>query len=156
MSAEFFGPAIYVNHETNHILHDMHAIPVWAIWAPFVAMLAGLLLAVQFYIRKPETPAKLASMFQPLYLFLLNKWYFDEVYEVLFVRSAKWLGRFLWKKGDGRVIDGTINGIAMGIIPAITRLAGRAQSGYVYHYALVMVVGIAGLITWMMISGGAH
>ena len=155
-AAEFFGPSIYNNHETNTVLHDMHSVPGWVIWAPFIAMLAGLLLAIGFYLQKPEIPGKLAEMFQPLYLFLLNKWYFDEVYEVIFVRSAKWLGRFLWKKGDGAVIDGSINGIAMGIVPLITRLAGKAQSGYLYHYALVMVVGIAGLVTWMMISGGAH
>lgn len=155
-TAEFFGPAIYNNHETNTVLHDMHSVPNWVIWAPFIAMLAGLLLAVRFYLQKPEIPARLAEMFQPLYLFLLNKWYFDEVYEVIFVRFAKWLGLFLWKKGDVTVIDGTINGVAMGIVPLITRLAGRAQSGYLYHYALVMVVGIVGLVTWMMISGGAH
>ena len=155
-TAEFFGPAIYNNHETNTVLHDMHSVPNWVIWAPFIAMLAGLLLAVRFYLQKPEIPARLAEIFQPLYLFLLNKWYFDEVYEVIFVRFAKWLGRFLWKKGDITVIDGTINGVAMGIVPLITRLAGRAQSGYLYHYALVMVVGIVGLVTWMMISGGAH
>ena len=155
-TAEFFGPAIYNDHETNTVLHDMHSVPNWVIWAPFIAMLAGLLLAVRFYLQKPEIPARLAEIFQPLYLFLLNKWYFDEVYEVIFVRFAKWLGRFLWKKGDITVIDGTINGVAMGIVPLITRLAGRAQSGYLYHYALVMVVGIVGLVTWMMISGGAH
>jgi NADH-quinone oxidoreductase subunit L len=152
----FFAGAVYTNHETNHVLHDAHSVPTSVILAPFIAMLAGFLLAYQFYIRRPETPARLAEMFQPAYQFLLNKWYFDEVYDVLFVRSAKWLGRFLWKKGDGKVIDGTINGIAMGFVPFMTRLAGRAQSGYLYHYALAIVVGIAALVTWMMISGGAH
>ncbi len=153
---EFFGASVYTNHETNHVLHDAHYVPTSVILAPFLAMLTGLLLAWIFYIRRPGIPAALASQFDVLYRFLLNKWYFDEVYEVLFVRSAKWLGRFLWKKGDGSVIDGTINGVAMGIIPFVTRLAGRAQSGYLFHYALAMVLGIAALVTWMTISGGAH
>jgi NADH-quinone oxidoreductase subunit L len=91
-----------------------------------------------------------------LYLFLLNKWYFDEIYDAIFVRPARALGRFLWKRGDESTIDGTINGVAMGIIPFFTRLAGRAQSGYIFTYALAMVLGIVVLITWMTFSGGAH
>ena len=75
---------------------------------------------------------------------------------MLFVRSAKWLGNFLWKRGDGDVIDGTLNGVAMGIIPYFTRLAGRMQSGYIFTYAFAMVIGIAVLITWMTLSGGAR
>ena len=77
-----------------------------------------------------------------LYRFLLNKWYFDEIYDFLFVRPAKWLGTLLWKGGDGEAIDGTLNGIAMGIVPWFTRLAGRAQSGYLFHYAFAMVLGL--------------
>ena len=118
-------------------------------------MLAGLLIAWLMYIRRPELPGRLAAAQRPLYLFLLNKWYFDEIYDAVFVRPARRLGRFLWKKGDGKVIDGTINGIAMGIVPFLTRLAGRAQSGYLFHYAFAMVLGVAVLITWMTIGGGA-
>jgi NADH-quinone oxidoreductase subunit L len=86
----------------------------------------------------------------------LNKWYFDEIYDAIFVRPAQALGRFLWKRGDENTIDGTINGVAMGIIPFFNRLAGRAQSGYIFTYALAMVLGIVALITWMTFSGGAH
>ncbi|MGA9436473.1 MAG: NADH-quinone oxidoreductase subunit L, partial [Roseobacter sp.] len=78
------------------------------------------------------------------------------LYDVIFVRPAKWIGSFLWKRGDGDVIDGSLNGIAMGIIPFFTRLAGRAQSGYIFTYAFAMVIGIAILITWMTLSGGAN
>ena len=152
----YFGPSVYVNHETNHILHEVHSIPEYVGTAPFLAMLVGLLLAWIFYIRRPGIPAVLAETFRPLYLFLLNKWYFDELYDVLFVRTAKWVGRFLWKRGDGTVIDGTINGIALGIIPYFTRLAGRMQSGFLFHYALAMVIGIVALITIMTINGGAN
>ncbi len=140
----------------NHVLHEAHGVPTWVKVSPFVAMLLGLLLAYQFYIRRPDLPGKLAENQRPLYLFLLNKWYFDEIYEVLFVRSAKWLGGFLWKSGDGGVIDGSINGVAMGIVPFFTRLAGRAQTGYIFTYAFAMVLGIAVLVTWMTLSGGAE
>jgi NADH-quinone oxidoreductase subunit L len=108
------------------------------------------------YIRRPDWPAKLAANQRPLYLFLLNKWYFDEIYDAVFTRPAKWIGNFLWTRGDGNVIDGGINGLAMGIIPFFTRLAGRAQSGYIFTYAFAMVLGIVVLITWMTISGGAE
>jgi NADH-quinone oxidoreductase subunit L len=147
--AIFFGP-------DNHTIHEAHLSPVWVKVSPFIAMLLGFALAWKFYIRSPELPAKLAKQQRPLYLFLLNKWYFDELYDVIFVRPAKWLGAVLWKKGDGSVIDGSINGIAMGIIPMLTRLAGRVQSGYIFHYAFAMVVGIVVLVTWMTLSGGAH
>jgi NADH-quinone oxidoreductase subunit L len=108
------------------------------------------------YIRYPEAPAKLAAQQRPLYNFLLNKWYFDELYDVIFVRPAKAIGRFLWKRGDGSVIDGTLNGVAMGLVPFLTRLAGRAQSGYIFTYAFAMVLGIALILTWVTLTGGAH
>jgi NADH-quinone oxidoreductase subunit L len=147
--------AIYIGAE-NHVLHEAHLVPTWVKVSPFIAMVLGFLMAFQFYIRRPDLPGKLAESQRPLYLFLLNKWYFDELYDVIFVRTSKWLGRFLWKRGDGDIIDGSINGIAMGIIPFFTRLAARAQSGYLFHYAFAMVLGIAALITWMTLSGGAH
>ncbi|MBY5989188.1 MULTISPECIES: NADH-quinone oxidoreductase subunit L [Roseovarius] len=147
--------AIYAA-EGNTILNDAHAVPKWVKVSPFVAMIIGFLTALWFYILNPSIPGRLAENQRPLYLFLLNKWYFDEIYDFVFVRPAKRLGGFLWKKGDGNVIDGTINGVAMGIIPFFTRLAGRAQSGYIFTYAFAMVIGIAVLVTWMSLSGGAN
>ncbi|NNL17806.1 MAG: NADH-quinone oxidoreductase subunit L, partial [Boseongicola sp.] len=140
----------------NHVLHDAHYVPVWVKLSPFIVMLIGFLTAYQFYIRRPDLPGKLAKNQKHLYQFLLNKWYVDEIYDFLFVNPAKWLGRFLWKKGDGNVIDGGLNGLAMGIIPFFTRLAGRAQSGYIFTYAFWMVIGITFLIFWMTLSGGAE
>ena len=119
-------------------------------------MSLGLLLAILFYIVNPSLPGRLANNFQPLYLFLKNKWYFDELYDAIFVKPALALGRFFWKRGDGNVIDGFLNGVAMGIVPFFTKLAGRAQSGFIFTYAVWMVLGIAALITWMSIGGGAH
>ncbi|MEL6167992.1 MAG: NADH-quinone oxidoreductase subunit L [Pseudomonadota bacterium] len=147
--------AIYMAPE-NHVLDDAHHVPGWVVWSPFLAMLLGLAVAYQFYIRRPDLPGKLAENQKPLYLFLLNKWYFDEIYDAVFVRPAVWLGRLLWKRGDGATIDGTINGISMGIIPFFTRLAGRAQSGYIFTYAFWMVIGILALISWMTLGQGAE
>jgi NADH-quinone oxidoreductase subunit L len=147
--------AIYMG-EGSQVLESAHQSPAWVSLSPFVAMLLGFAVAFQFYIRNPKLPGQLAEQQAPLYRFLLNKWYFDELYDVLFVRSAKWLGGFLWKRGDGDVIDGTLNGVALGMVPFFTRLAGRAQSGYIFTYAFAMVLGIAALITWMTIAGGTH
>ena len=145
--AIFLGP-------DNHVIQAAHEAPDWVKVSPFIAMILGLALAWLFYIRRPDLPGKLATQQRPLYLFLLNKWYFDEVYDVIFVRPASWIGRMLWTRGDGAVIDGALNGVAMGIIPFFTRLAARAQSGYVFSYAFAMVLGVAGLITWMTLMGG--
>ena len=144
--------AIFIGPD-NHVIEAAHAGPTWVKLAPFVAMLAGFLLAFQMYIRRPDLPAKLAANQRPLYEFLLNKWYFDEIYNFLIVRPVFWIGRFLWKQGDGGVIDGGINGVAMGIVPFLTRLAGRAQSGYLYHYVIAMVLGIAVILTWVTLTG---
>jgi len=138
------------------VLNEAHEVPKWVKVSPFIAMLIGFLTAYQMYIRRPDWPAKLAESQWPLYNFLLNKWYFDELYDAIFVKPALWLGRFLWKKGDGATIDGGINGLAMGIVPFLTRLAGRAQSGYMFHYVFAMVMGIVILITWMTMFGGVN
>jgi len=149
------GGAIFMA-PSNHVLDEAHHVPGWVKLSPFVAMLAGLGLAWLFYIRAPGLPKRLAASQRPLYLFLLNKWYFDEIYAFVIVRPARWLARALWKGGDGAVIDGVINGVAMGAVPFVTRLAVRLQSGYLYHYAFAMVIGITLLITWMAIGGGGR
>ncbi|MDD9744427.1 MULTISPECIES: NADH-quinone oxidoreductase subunit L [Marinovum] len=147
--------AIYMAPE-NTVLHEAHYVPTWVKLSPFIAMLIGFGTAFWFYIVNPGLPKRLAEQQRPLYLFLLNKWYFDEAYDFLFVQPAKAIGRFLWKRGDEGTIDGTINGVSMGVIPFFTRLAGRFQSGYIFSYAFAMVIGLALLITWMTIGGGAH
>ncbi|MEM9576085.1 MAG: NADH-quinone oxidoreductase subunit L [Pseudomonadota bacterium] len=147
--------ALYIAPD-NTLLDDAHKVPYWVKTSPFAAMLIGFLVAYWFYIVNPELPKRLAQNQRPLYLFLKNKWYFDELYNVVFVGPAKWIGSFFWRRGDGDVIDGSLNGVAMGIIPFFTRLAGRAQSGYIFTYAFAMVIGIAVLVTWMTLSGGAN
>jgi len=145
--------AIYAAPD-NTTLDDAHSVPVLVKLSPFFAMLIGFVTAWIFYIRSPHLPAQLARQQAPLYRFLLNKWYFDELYDRIFIAPAMWLGRFLWKRGDGGVIDAGLNGIALGIVPKLTRLAGRAQSGYVFTYAFAMVIGIGVILTYFTITGG--
>ncbi|SMR71363.1 NADH dehydrogenase subunit L [Aliiroseovarius halocynthiae] len=141
----------------NHVLHDAHYVPKWVKVSPFIAMIIGFVTAFWFYIVNPSLPKRLAATFPIIYQFLLNKWYFDEIYDILFVKPAFAIGRFLWKRGDGNVIDGFLNGVAMGIVPWFTKQAGRAQTGYVFSYAFAMVLGIVALVTIMILfSGGAH
>ena len=147
--------AIYTG-EGNTNMNDAHYVPKWVKVSPFVVMVIGFLFAYWFYILNPAMPKALAASQRPLYLFLLNKWYVDEIYDAIFVNPAKKLAHFLWKKGDGEVIDGALNGLALGIIPFFTRLAGRAQSGYIFTYAFAMVIGIAVLVTWMTFGGGVE
>ncbi|TYB83524.1 NADH-quinone oxidoreductase subunit L [Maritimibacter fusiformis] len=149
VGAIFMGP-------DNHVIDEAHHAPTWVKVSPFVAMLTGLLVAWWFYIVNPAMPRRLAEAQPHLYRFLLNKWYFDEIYDVVFVRPARALGRFLWKRGDGSVIDGLINWLAMGAVPYFTKLAGRWQSGYLFTYAFAMVLGIVVFVTIIAMSGGAH
>ncbi len=147
--------AIYT-HPDNQVLDNAHHAPNWVKVSPFIAMILGLGLAFWFYIVNPSLPVRLAAAQRPLYLFLLNKWYFDELYDLIFIKPAMRIGRLLWKRGDGNTIDGFLNGVAMGVVPFFTRLAGRAQTGFIFTYAFWMVLGIVGLVTWMSIGGGAH
>src|SRR5215468_3633842 len=141
---------------TNHILEDMHHLPSYIGLVPTVMMLIGLGIAYLFYLRRPDLPVALAQQQEPLYKFLLNKWYFDELYDIIFVRPTIWLGRVLWKGGDGWLIDGFgPDGISARVID-VTRSVVRLQTGYLYHYAFAMLIGVAALITWFMFGGGTH
>ncbi len=154
----FWKNAIFTG-AANHTLHDMHdhaKLPRWVPWTPFVMMVLGFVLAWAFYLKWTDLPGKLAARHDTVYRFLLNKWYFDELYDLIFVRPARRLGHFLWKKGDGVVIDGFGPD---GVSAAVLRVTGRVvklQTGYVYHYAFAMLLGVAGFVTWFLFSGGAH
>jgi NADH-quinone oxidoreductase subunit L len=148
----FWGKAIF-EAPNNHIMHALHEIPGWVGWMPFVAMAAGFALSYTYYIHAPWLPEGTARAFRPLYLFLLNMWYFDELYDWLFVRPARALGIFLWRKGDGAVIDGAIDGTATRVL-ATANSVGRLQTDFIYHYAFAMLIGLAALITWFMFGTG--
>jgi NADH-quinone oxidoreductase subunit L len=132
----------------EHLMHAMHEVPLGVKLSASVAMLLGLLGAYIFYIRAPEAPARLAATYRPIYLFLLNKWYFDELYNLLFVRPAFALGRFFWHRGDEKTINRLGPDGAAWIVERSSRVAGRVQSGYVYTYAFVMLLGLIGAVTW--------
>jgi NADH-quinone oxidoreductase subunit L len=136
----------------NHLLEQMHEIPFWEKSLPTVMMVAGVAITYYWYVINPEIPRRLARRHAILYKFLLNKWYFDELYDFLFVRSSMWLGRFLWKKGDGWLIDGFgPDGVSARVLDVTARVV-RLQTGYLYHYAFAMLIGIALLITWAMFA----
>jgi NADH-quinone oxidoreductase subunit L len=131
----------------------MHGVPLWVQLAPLVMMVTGFVVAWIFYIAKPELPAALAKSQPLLYQFLLNKWYFDELYDFLFVRPAKAIGYFLWKKGDGATIDGFgPDGVSARVVN-FSGVVVRLQTGYLYHYAFAMLIGLAAVITWYMFGG---
>ena len=117
-------------------------------------MLIGLGLAYWFYIADPTVPVRLAEANPILYRFLLNKWYFDEIYDAIFVRPAKAIGRFFWKEGDGRVIDGFgPDGVSARVVD-VAKGVVRLQTGYLYHYAFAMLIGVAAFITYFIFVGG--
>jgi NADH-quinone oxidoreductase subunit L len=143
----FWGKSILVLPDHNTI-EKAHHVDLWVKLLPTVVGLIGIALAWQFYVRRPDWPGIVVENFGGIHQFLFRKWYFDELYDLLFVRPAHWIGRALWKGGDGAVIDG----LGPDGISAMTRdLAGRAsrlQSGYVYHYAFAMLIGVAALVSW--------
>jgi NADH-quinone oxidoreductase subunit L len=138
--------------KSNTVLEDMHHVPLQIGMLPTVMMAVGFVVAWYFYIRRPDIPVELARTQEPLYKFLLNKWYFDELYEIIFVRPMKWLGYTLWKGGDGWLIDGFgPDGVSARVLD-VTRNVMRLQTGYLYHYAFAMLIGAALFITWFMFA----
>jgi NADH-quinone oxidoreductase subunit L len=154
-AAEFFRNSLMVG-PNNHVLEDLENVPLAVKLAPFVMMVVGFLVAYQFYIRRPDLPAALARDQGVLYRFLLNAWYFDRIYDFLFVRPTLWLGRLFWKGGDGFIIDGFgPDGVSARVLD-VTRNVVRLQTGYLYHYAFAMLIGVAAGVTWFMFAGGPH
>ena len=149
---DFWGTSILVL-PIHNALEEAHHVDFWVKALPMAVGVLGIGGAFLFYVLKPELPGLLATRARPVYLFLLNKWYFDELYDFLFVRSAKYLGHNLWKQGDGAVIDGIgPDGIAAATL-SVARRAVKLQSGYVYHYAFAMLLGLAAIVTWFLIAG---
>jgi NADH-quinone oxidoreductase subunit L len=132
----------------EHLMHASHEVPLWVKWTPFTVMVTGLVVAWLSYMRYTDWPAKFTAQWSVLYDFLLNKWYFDEIYDVIFVRPAFFIGRLLWKGGDVGFIDRFgPNGLAALVVQG-GKVTRRLQSGYLYSYALVMLIGLAAATTW--------
>jgi NADH-quinone oxidoreductase subunit L len=144
--ALFYGP-------NNHILEEMEHVPRLVSLLPSVMMVGGFLVALFAYILRPAAPAAWARSNPILYKFLLNKWYFDELYDFLFVRPAFFVGRLFWHRGDQGIIDRFgPDGVSARVLDATSRVV-RLQTGYVYHYAFAMLIGVAVIITWYVVGG---
>jgi len=136
----------------EHLMHAMHEVPLWVKLSSTVAMLTGLAIAYLMYQRSDDAPHKVATMFAPLYRFFLNKWYFDELYNLIFVRPAFWFGRLFWQQGDIGIIDKYGPNGSAALVNFSSRMAVRMQSGYLYTYALVMLLGLVAAVSWMMVK----
>ncbi|HRK94806.1 MAG TPA: NADH-quinone oxidoreductase subunit L [Rhodospirillales bacterium] len=159
--AGFVGYEAFVGHDAGHFwngaitilpehpaLERAHDVPLWVKLSPLGVGLAGIAAAYLFYMVRTDLPGRLAAAFSGVYRFLLNKWYFDEVYDALFVRPSFVIGRGLWKAGDGAVIDGVgPDGVAAATV-GVAQMVRRVQSGYIYHYAFAMLIGVLVLISW--------
>lgn len=134
----------------EHLMHAMHEVPLGVKLSATIAMLAGLWGAWLAYIRQPKLPAAVAEQAGVIYTFLLHKWYFDELYDLLFVRPAMAIGRIFWRRGDEKTIDRFGPNGSAAVITFGSRVAARVQSGYVYTYAFVMLIGLTAAVTWAM------
>ncbi|MEE2662435.1 MAG: NADH-quinone oxidoreductase subunit L [Pseudomonadota bacterium] len=146
---EFWGQSIFVLPGTNPI-EAAHHVPTWVKVLPIIVAVLGIAAAYYFYVKNKNIPRILTQYFHLTYKFLLNKWYFDEVYEFLFVRPAHRLGRNLWKDGDGGVIDGLGPDGVAGVARYLAQRVSGLQSGYLYHYAFAMLIGVVAIVTWYL------
>jgi NADH-quinone oxidoreductase subunit L len=135
----------------EHLIHAIHGVPTWVKLAPFAVMATGLLIAWYAYIRNPKFPATFVGQFGVLHRFVFNKWYFDELYDVLFVRPAFWIGKLFWRQGDIGIIDRFGPNGSAWIVVQGAAIAKRVQSGYLYSYALVMLLGLVAAVSWVMV-----
>jgi NADH-quinone oxidoreductase subunit L len=148
---EFWGNAIFFGPE-NHVPEEAEQVSAWVKFLPLVMGIIGIAFAFYTYMRTRDLPAKLAKGFGPIYTFVFNKWYFDELYDAIFVNPAKALGRILWKGGDGAIIDGLgPDGISQ-VTVDLARRASKLQTGYVYHYAFAMMIGVVALVSWYIVA----
>jgi len=151
---EFWRGAIFTG-EHNHVLHESHDVPTWVKWSPLILTLTGTAFAYWIYVAREGMGRRMAERGGFLYNFLYNKWYFDELYDFVFVRGFKAVGDVFWKIVDVKIIDGLgPNGAAWASLKSAARL-GKLQSGFVYHYAFVMLLGVAGLLTFAILAWGA-
>jgi len=149
----FWREAILVLQSNDSIAAAHHHVPLWVKLLPLVMGVGGIALAYVMYVLRPELPRLMAERLRPIYLLSYNKWYFDEIYDAVFVCPAHYLGRGLWKSGDGALIDGVgPDGVAAAVRNLAAR-AGRLQTGYLYHYAFAMLIGVVALVSWYMLMG---
>ena len=147
----FWGASLVIL-DHHHALENAHHAPLWVKWSPALVALAGIAIAWWLYVARPWLPGRLADANRELYRLLLNKWYFDEGYDAIFVRPAKAVGTALWRRGDGRLIDGYGPDGVAGRVVDLAKRATQLQTGYVYHYAFAMLVGLVAVVSWMIVT----
>ena len=147
----FWGHAIAVK-ATESVIHHMHEVPLWAKLLPLIMGIGGIALSYVYYVVQPDLPGRTVASFRSLHTLFFNKWYFDELYDAVFVQPALAIGRFFWKKGDGATIDGLgPDGIAARSLD-LAGVLSRFQSGYLYQYAFVMLLGVAAVVTYFVLQ----
>ena len=146
-SAEFWGGSVFYN---ENLIHAMHSVPWPVKYAATIVMVLGFIGAWYAYIRNTSVPAKFVEQFRLVHQFVYNKWYFDELYDRIFIRPAFWLGAKLWKVGDEGIIDRFGPNGAAWLVLKGTDAAKRVQSGYLYSYALIMLLGLIAAVTWVL------
>ena len=150
---EFWGNSIFIS-EKHKAFKLAHYVPLWVKYLPIFLAILGILCAYLFYILNPNLPKILSKKFSLIYNLFFNKWYFDELYDYLFVKSFIKFGNFFWKKGDEGTIDRFgPNGISK-LVKNISSKSIIIQSGYIYHYAFAMLIGLVVLITWLLLDYG--
>ena len=150
---EFWGDSILIS-EKHKAFKLAHYVPLWVKYLPIILAILGILCAYLFYILNPNLPKILTKKFSPIYNLFYNKWYFDELYDYFFVKSFIKFGNFFWKKGDEGTIDRFgPNGIS-NLVKNISSKSIIIQSGYIYHYAFAMLIGLVVLITWLLMDYG--
>ena len=154
---EFWGDSIFIlaDNEGHNIIDKAHHVPFWVKALPVVVTAFGIFLAWKFYIKDTSLPKKTAEAFEGLHKFFFNKWYFDEAYDWLFVRPAKRLARVLWQRGDVGIIDRFGPDGISSLAKRAADKASKLQSGYVYHYAFAMLIGVVALVAWRIFQQGA-
>jgi NADH-quinone oxidoreductase subunit L len=148
---EFWAGALFLIGD--NVMEAAHHVPIWVIASPFIAMVVGFVTAWYFYIKEPSMPGKFTSTFRFAHALSFNKWYFDELYNILFVKASMKLGMIFWKRGDENIID---RYGPDGVSAAVVRVAQKFkqyQTGYLYHYAFVMLIGLSAFVTFFVMGG---
>ncbi|MCD2314698.1 NADH-quinone oxidoreductase subunit L [Sphingomonas sp. IC-11] len=143
----FWRGSLFFN---EHLMHEMHQVPLLVKLAATIVMIIGLVVAWMAYIWRTDIPKRFTATFDVLYDFIAHKWYFDELYHLLFVRPSFAIGRFFWHKGDEGTIDRFGPNGSAWVVALSSRVAGRIQTGYVYTYAFVMLLGLTAAATWVI------
>ncbi len=147
-SNAFWKGSILVLEKNNSIEQIENIEHIYG-YLPLFAGILGIIVAFIFYGTGSKIAPALATRFKTTYIFLLNKWYFDELYDFLFVRSSKRLGKFLWRKADMQLVDGMPNG-SVAITGLFARLTSIFQTGFIYQYSFVMIAGLLMLLSWTL------